>query len=281
MVLRRANQWSDELQESSAGMAAEAAVIKRVEEYGGVPVPTVFHVLSDDIDVGEGYIMAKVEGETIPRKILRDKEYAKVRPKLAHQCGLMLARIHQVPVTTLPQLRQSSAADEVRIYLKQYRDQGVNRPIFELAFRWLQEHCPVQETLKLVHGDFRNGNLMISQDGIAAVLDWELAHLGDPMEDLGMLCVNSWRFGNIDHAAGGFGSYQQLIDGYEAGGGAKVDINRLRYWQIFKTLMWGVVCDANAIAFSNGKNSTLERAAIGRRASEVEIDLMQLLSPRF
>ena len=69
-----------------------------------------------------------------------------------------------------------------------------------------------------MHGDFRHGNLIIGPDGVRAVLDWELAHTGDPMEDLGWICVNSWRFGEIDKPVGGFGTREELFAGYEAAG---------------------------------------------------------------
>ena len=77
-----------------------------------------------------------------------------------------------------------------------------------------------------MHGDFRHGNLIIGPDGVRAVLDWELAHLGDPMEDLGWICVNSWRFGEIDKPVGGFGTREELFAGYEAAG-RRVDPERV------------------------------------------------------
>ena len=92
--------------------------------------------------------------------------------------------------------------------------------MFELALQWLKRHRPPEPArLSLVHGDFRNGNLMVDDDGLRAVLDWEMAHLGDPMEDLGWICVNSWRFGRHELPVGGFGTREQLFAGYvEAGG---------------------------------------------------------------
>ena len=106
---------------------------------------------------------------------------------------------------------------------REYRSFNWPRPVFELALRWLADHDPgPSKEVTLVHGDFRHGNLIIGPDGVRAVLDWELAHLGDPMEDLGWICVNSWRFGEIDKPVGGFGSREELFAGYEEGG-RKVD----------------------------------------------------------
>jgi aminoglycoside phosphotransferase (APT) family kinase protein len=133
--------------------------------------------------------------------------------------------------------------------------------------------------LSLVHGDFRNGNLMVGEDGLRAVLDWELAHLGDPMEDLGWLCVNSWRFGRHELPVGGFGTREQLFAGYvEAGGTLHAD--SVHYWEVFGTLKWGVICESMAMAYLRGAERNVERATIGRRASEAEIDLLCLLAPQ-
>jgi len=130
-----------------------------------------------------------------------------------------------------------------------------------------------------VHGDFRNGNLIIGQDGVRAVLDWELAHFGDPMEDLGWICVNSWRFGEIDKPVGGFGSREELFAGYEAAGG-KIDAASVTFWEVMGTLRWGVMCCGMMQGFRRSPDHSMERAMIGRRASETEIDLLRLLAPR-
>jgi len=146
--------------------------------------------------------------------------------------------------------------------------------------QWLRAHAPADTPrLSLVHGDFRNGNLVVGEDGLRAVLDWELAHLGDPMEDLGWLCVNSWRFGRHELPVGGFGTREQLFAGYAEAGG-RVDAARVHYWEVLGTLKWGVICQSMAQSFFSGAERNVERAAIGRRASEAEIDLLALLAPR-
>ena len=130
---------------------------------------------------------------------------------------------------------------------------------------------------RLVHGDFRNGNLIIGTDGVRAVLDWELAHLGDPMEDLGWICTNSWRFGSIDLPVGGFGEREDLFRGYEEAGGV-VDPGRVHFWEVFGSLKWGIMCMSMYSVYRSGADRSVERAAIGRRSSEAEIDLMNLLT---
>ena len=152
--------------------------------------------------------------------------------------------------------------------------------MFDLALRWLAAHDPGPPAeVTLVHGDFRHGNLIIGPDGVRAVLDWELAHLGDPMEDLGWICVNSWRFGEIDKPVGGFGSREELFAGYEETG-RTVERSRVKFWEVMGTLRWGVMCCGMMQRFRTGPDHSMERAMIGRRASETEIDLLRLLAPR-
>jgi aminoglycoside phosphotransferase (APT) family kinase protein len=278
-ILRRAPQGYGAAPARAAGLNAEATLMQRA--YGaGVPSPRVLHVLQPNDELGTGFIMERVEGETIPRKILRDEHFAPVRPKLARQLGKVLAGIHGLESLGLPELRRMTAAREIDELERDYRSFDWPRPVFELALRWLRDRDPgpsAQETL--VHGDFRHGNLIIGPDGVRAVLDWELAHFGDPMEDLGWVCVNSWRFGEIDKPVGGFGSREELFAGYE-GAGRRVDPERVTFWEVMGTLRWGVMCCGMMQRFRTGPEHSVERAMIGRRSSETEIDLLRLLSPR-
>lgn len=251
----------------------------RAAQAAGVPSPEVLHVLTPQDDLGRGFVMARVEGETIPRKILRDEAFASLRPRLAFEIGGILARLHAIDPAGFAELKVLSAADELAQLKETYRTDGQPRPVFELAFRWIADHAPVEPAPRLVHGDFRHGNFIVDGNGVRAILDWELAHLGDPMRDLGWICTNSWRFGSIHHEVGGFGSLDDLAAGYEAAGGEKVDQARVRFWEVFGSLRWGVICLSMLSRFDRGDNS-IEPAMIGRRASETEIDLLRLLAPR-
>jgi aminoglycoside phosphotransferase (APT) family kinase protein len=132
----------------------------------------------------------------------------------------------------------------------------------------------------LVHGDFRNGNLMVNEDGLAAVLDWELAHQGDPREDLGWICVNSWRFGVRDNKVGGFGTLDELLAGYQTSGGQSFEPKDLNWFQALGSFKWGIMCLIMYQAFATKADPSIERAMIGRRASEAEIDLLNLIEGR-
>jgi aminoglycoside phosphotransferase (APT) family kinase protein len=278
-ILRRAPPGYGATSERAAGLEAEAALMKLAFD-AGVPSPRVLHVLTPADDLGTGFIMARVEGETIPPKILRDAQFDDVRPRLARQLGEVLAGVHAIDRAALPPLRTMSSTSEIAQLDAEYRGFRWPRPVFELALRWLADHDPGPSTqLTLVHGDFRHGNLIIGPDGVRAVLDWELAHLGDPMEDLGWICVNSWRFGEIDKPVGGLGAREEFFAGYAARGGV-VDPGRQDFWEVMGTLRWGIMCCGMMQRFRDGPDHSMERAMIGRRASETEIDLLRLLAPR-
>ena len=262
-----------------AGLDAEAMLMQLAHDVG-LPSPRVLHVLTPEEGLGRGFIMARVEGETIARKILRDAEFAQARLLLARQLGKIAAGIHGLSRAKLPNLRSMTATKEIADLDREYRSFNWPRPVFELALRWLADHDPgPSRQVTLVHGDFRNGNLIIGPDGVRAVLDWELAHFGDPMEDLGWICVNSWRFGEIDRPVGGFGSREDLFAGYEEAGG-KVDADRVMFWEVMGTLRWGIMCGRMMQRFRNAPDHPMEQAMIGRRPSETEIDLLRLLAPR-
>jgi len=173
----------------------------------------------------------------------------------------------------------SGAGNHRRLY-REYERQDHRRPVFEMAFQWLRPNVhPQSREPRRVHADFRTVNLMLGKDGVHAILDWELAHLGDPMEELGWFCIGSWRFGKIDLYAGGGGTREQLFAGYEAAGGGKVGAEAVRFWEVLGSLSWGLDCVEFARDFQHAARS-VERASIGRRASETEIDLLRLLFPR-
>lgn len=282
MILRRnpgaGARPAEKVSAVQAGMAAEAALLRQAGA-AGVPVPVVRAALVPEDGIGEGFVMDFVDGETLGGRIVREPRLARARERLAWQCGQALAGIHRIGRASLPPLREADAAQEVQTYLARYRATGESRPVFELAFQWLRRHAPVADRNTLVHGDFRNGNLMVNEDGLRAVLDWELAHFGDPMEDLGWLCVNSWRFGRTDLPVGGFGTREQLFAGYADAGGT-VDAARVHFWEVFGSLKWGIACQTMSRPPAGGGPRSVERAAIGRRSSETEIDLLNLLLPR-
>ncbi len=278
LILRQASSWNPSAADAMQ-LDDEARLVIRAAE-GEVPVPRVHDILRPEDGLGTGYLMARVEGETLPPKVLKDDRYAHARAAMARQCGDVLAGIHRLEVGDLDFLNQATPGQALDQLRREYQSFGEPRPVFELAFRWLQDNLPdAPKSLSLVHGDFRHGNLMVDDNGLVSILDWELASVGDPMADLGWLCVNSWRYGRIDLPVGGFGTRQQLFDGYEAASGHRPDPDRVRFWEIFGTLRWGTMCQSMAASFVAGHDTSPERGAIGRRASETEVDLLRELVP--
>ena len=166
--------------------------------------------------------------------------------------------------------------DQVQQYREVLDLLGEPHPAFELAFRWLADRRPPPAGEAIVHGDFRLGNVIVDGDGLAAVLDWELAHVGDPMEDLGWLCVKAWRFGGRGPVAG-LGEYRDLFDAYSGASGRPVDPEVVRWWEVLGTLKWGIMCIMQASAHLTGASRSHELAAIGRRVCENEHDLLALM----
>lgn len=264
----------------SSGKKARAAefALLAAAGAGGVPVPRVRALLEPADGLGAGFLMDRVDGETIPRRILRDERFAGARPRLAAQAGAIAAKIHRLDVASLPSLpvlRAREQLDQQRAYLDAFDEP---HPALELGLRWLEARAPEASTAPaLVHGDYRNGNFIVGTDGIRAVLDWELAHLGDPLEDLGWLCVKSWRFGNAREVAGGFGSLSELLDAYAEAAGRPVDEDAVRFWVVLGTVKWGVICVGRAFGHTSGLLRSVEMAALGRRVAEMEWDLLDLL----
>ncbi len=275
---------------SSAALTTEVELL-RAARSAGVPVPAV--VLSggevDGVDGGDDgnhygdserlgrswMVVERVEGETIPRRILRDAEYESARPLLTAQCGRALAAVHSIDRQRVSDLDPTDQFERFRELLDAM---GEPHPAFELGFRWLERNRPPHRADTVIHGDFRNGNLVVGPNGLLAVLDWELAHLGDPLEDLGWLCVRAWRFGAAPRV-GGFGDVDELVAAYESAPGSPgtVDRDALAWWEAMGTLKWGVMCMLQAATHLSGTVRSVELAAIGRRVCEVEHDLLLLL----
>ena len=239
----------------------------------GVPVPAVVAMGTDD-DVGADWLVVeRLEGETIPRKILRDQEWAGARRALTAQCGRALAAIHTIDSAVIEGLPRADPLGDPLPFLDAL---GEARPALELGVRWLERHRPVAGPRVTVHGDFRCGNFLVGPEGLRGVLDWELAHAGDPAEDVGWLCAPAWRFGGSEEV-GGFGSVRDLLASYVAAGGETIDRDRVHWWQVHATVKWAVICSLQASAHLSGSTRSVELAAIGRRVCESEWDLFTLL----
>jgi aminoglycoside phosphotransferase (APT) family kinase protein len=269
LILLRDPEGSD--RHGDVALQAAAMTAARV---AGVPVPEVYDHGEQALGRGRPYLLTeRLDGETIPRRLLRDDAYAAARPGLARRLGKVLARIHQVDPGCVPGLPRVDAISQVTAL---YQEFGEPRPALEIGLRWLAEHRPPPRPDALVHGDFRTGNLIVAEDGLRGVLDWELTHRGDPLQDLGWLCTKAWRFGSAD-PVGGFGARADLMSGYADGGGTPPDEATQQWWELYGTVRWALLCRRQAARYLAGGEPSIELAVLGRRVCEQEFDVLLAL----
>lgn len=273
-VCLRSTRTPGEGQNLGLSLRNEAEVMRRARA-AGVPVPSVLAILPNS-PLGDGIFMDWVEGESDGRRITTAPSLARVRESglLGRQCGEALARVHATPLQHLRDILPTSSLDpllRVAQLQAEVKSSGLCRPVLDFTLEWLKRKTPKAETsLVLVHGDYRNGNFVVGHQGLAGVLDWELASCGNRYEDLGWLCVKSWRFGAVDREVGGFASLEDLCDGYEPAGGP-VDREAVVWWTLLGTVKWALLCVKMGIAFTADPR-IIDFGVVGRRLSEAEFD---------
>jgi aminoglycoside phosphotransferase (APT) family kinase protein len=260
----------------------EAASLRLAEE-AKVPVPHVHFVCTESRYVGGPFFVStRVAGETVPRKVLRLVERERIGDRLVAQLGEAFARLHAVPVARAPTgLALSGGANAVERALAAMGTQLDSlwqpAPALALGLRWLErEAAVVPPRLAFTHGDLRNGNIIVDASGLRAVLDWEGAHLGDPMEDLAWICLRTWRFGSDALEVGGFAKRPVLVEAYTRAGG-EFHLRAFHWWKVLGTLRWGIGLARQAIGHMDGSVPSIVMAASGRRVAELEFDLLTLL----
>lgn len=228
------------------------------------------------------FVVERREGTSIGVKVVRDPTLASAREKLIPQIAAELAKIHAVPVSEVPFLpapTQSHSPAQEALSLLRTTATLLNpaNAVWAFGLRWLERHLPPPIPLVVVHGDYRIGNLLVTADGLNGILDWEFSHLGDPAEDVAWLAVRDWRFGNIKMPIGGIGSHKDFLQAYYKAGGLPLEPERLRWWEIAGNLKWAIFCLAQADRHLSGKEPNIEYAALGRRAAEMEWELLRLI----
>lgn len=271
-------------EQTYAGRRGEFMVM-RAAHREGIPVPEVLWLCEDSEVLGAPFfVMEFVSGETIARRLLRDDCYAQARERVVEQMAEILARIHHIDVARhgldfLPAPAGSAAVSEILRYEQIYRQFSVDdpHPVLELAIRWLLERRPTSETMGLVHGDYRIGNVVFGPEGVRAILDFEGAHLGDPMEDLGWMVIRPWRYGEEHRPAGGLASREAFYAAYERASGIAVDPDTVHFWEVYGNFRWAIVTMRDARTYRQWRLPSLELASIGRRTAETELELLNLM----
>jgi len=263
---------SDAGADSAVKVQLERTLLEAAQR-AGVPVPAVVAMGVGDELGASWLVVQRLEGETIPRKLLRDAEWDGPRRALTAQCGAALAAIHTIDPGDIDGLPSADPLGDPLSYLDHLDEV---RPALELGARWLASNRLPAGPAVTVHGDYRMGNFLVGPDGLRAVLDWELAHAGDPAEDIGWLCAPAWRFGGSGEV-GGFGALDELLEAYAGAGGDSLSRARVHWWQVYATVKWAVICALQASVHLSGSTRSVELAAIGRRVCESEWDLLALL----
>jgi aminoglycoside phosphotransferase (APT) family kinase protein len=260
--------------------------IRSLAEQHGVIVPTVRGVCSDSSYLGAPFFVSdRVDGETIPRQVLRLAERTGNGPQVIRELGATLAKLHSIDgataAATLGQaVIEHPIADALTMMTTLVEGLLQPEPALSYGLRWLREHAPDEPAQSvLVHGDARVGNLIVAEDGLRGLLDWEGARTGDPMEDPAWTCIRMWRFGNDDRIAGGLAGLDEYRDGYERAGG-RWDADRLLWWRVCSTLRWAVGLSGQTAAHVDGTLRNIVMAGSGRRLPEMEYDLLLLTAPR-
>jgi aminoglycoside phosphotransferase (APT) family kinase protein len=246
----------------------------------GVRVPRPYGYL-EDVAGKDAFLMARVKGETIGRRIVREPELAHAREALPAQMAEELARIHSVALEQVPFVagpEQSPATPTVLASLEEMLDSLPEpHPAIELGLRWLRDHVPTDHGLVLIHADFRLGNFIIDEDGMAAVLDWELARRGDPGEDLSWPLLKAWRFGVDDKRLAGLGEVEPYLEHYNELTGRNVSMDDLFYWELAGNVRWAMGSVRQGLRHLSGEERSVELAVLGRLASEVEYEVLDML----
>lgn len=279
LVLRmdHASQMTD----SALTREQEYRLMQRAHE-SGVKVARVRFACTDPAVLGQPFfLMDYVDGISIGRKVVTLPELADARARLPEQLADQLARIHAMPVDDLDFLARPAGGDPIAAVLEESRAMldalAITSPAFEYALRWADRHRPACERVTFIHGDFRIGNILVDADGLAAVIDWEFAHIGDPHEEIGYICMRDWRFGHGHLRLGGIGDRERFITAYESASGQRVDRRAADWWELLGNIRWGIICIAQADRHLSGKDPSVELASLGRRSAEMQYEALRII----
>ena len=234
----------------------------------GVKVPRPVAYLGE-LGGREAFAMEFVEGETIGRRIVREPP-----PALPLQLADELAKIHAIPHERVPFL---GAGDILARFERELDSVGEPHPAIEYGLAWLRERAPEPLPSVVLHGDFRLGNVVVSERGLEYLLDWEFAHLGDPTEDVAWPIVRAWRFGRDDLRLGGIGEVEPYLERYVELTGREIAVDDLLWWEVLGNLKWAVGSLTQSRRHLNGLERSVELAVLGRLAAEKEYELLDLI----
>jgi aminoglycoside phosphotransferase (APT) family kinase protein len=248
-------------------LAHEYAVLEAAYE-AGVKVPRPVAYIAD-LEGREAFAMERLEGETIGRRIVRGDVPERLPLELAEE----LAKIHAIPQARLPFLPEA----RLERMVEELDEVGEPRPAIELGLWWLREHRPPPREPVVVHGDYRIGNVVVGPEGLRGVLDWEFAHVDDPVRDVAFGLVRAWRFGVPEKRLGGIGDVEPYLERYNELTGFDVTPVELDYWELAGNVGWAIGCLTQMQRHLSGQDRSVELAVLGRLGAEVEYEICTLL----
>jgi aminoglycoside phosphotransferase (APT) family kinase protein len=218
----------------------------------------------------EAFAVERVEGETIGRRIVRNPP-----PGLALQLAEELAKVHAIARDRLPFLEER---DPLGVLEQELESVGDPHPAIEYGLWWLRERRPRPLPPVVSHGDFRIGNVVVSERGLEYLLDWEFAHVADPRDDLAWPLVRAWRFG-VDHLrVGGVAQPEPYVERYTSLTGATISPAELLWWEVLGNVKWAVGALTQSRRHLSGQERSVELAVLGRLAAEMEYELLDLIA---
>ena len=240
----------------------------------GVRVPRPIGYLGE-LGGREAFVTERVAGETIGRRIVSRPELAAAREALPIELADELAKVHSIPPEDLPFLH---AGDILGRFEQELDSVGEPHPAIELGLYWLREHRPEPLDPVVLHGDFRIGNVVVSERGLEYLLDWEFTHLGDPREDVAWPIVRAWRFGADGLRLGGVGGVEPYLARYRQLTGREIGVDELFWWEVLGNVKWATGALTQSRRHLSGQERSVELAVLGRLAAEMEYELLDLLA---
>jgi aminoglycoside phosphotransferase (APT) family kinase protein len=233
----------------------------------GVPVPEVLWLEDDAAPLGTPFFIAvEVTGCEADVRKLASPEYLPLRGQIAERKWSILGQLSRIDPEArgLFDVLPPVALDQCWTRELDYWEGVLNadeiapQPITRAAIRWLRANPPPPAArLSLVHGDYRTGNFLYAPDGdIHAILDWEMSHLGDPLEDLAWSLARPWCFGR-DDMRGNLAPLEDAVAIWEQASGLKADPDALKWWRLFSVVKGQGIWASSAMAWRSGATPEL------------------------
>jgi aminoglycoside phosphotransferase (APT) family kinase protein len=249
----------------------------------GVPVPEMCWLETDQKWLERPFfVMGRLQGEASPQAMvagaLGDAD------AIAQQKCEILARIHNVDWRErgLEELgppadeRACGAMEIDRWYTIMHKEALEPQPVLEMAFAWLRKRQPVAQKISVVHGDYRTGNFLVHEGTVTGVLDWEMAHLGDPLEDVAWACLRCWRWAG-DARIGGLLPRAEFYRRYEAAGGPKIDEESVRFWEVLGNCKMAIISLTGARSYASGLSCDAIHAFTAYLVPDIELEVLRLI----